>query len=61
MCDVADPDLLGEFDYDVVHVKVEYQDGKACKYSFCNSLNEYSMAVLCSYDDLFRMLDKVVE
>ena len=52
---------LQEFDYDVVHVKVEYQDGKAYKYSFFNSLNEYSMTVLCSYDDLVRMLDKVVK
>ena len=51
---------LKEFDYDVIHIKVEYQDGKAYKYSFTNSLNDYSMTVLCSYNELVRMLDKVV-
>lgn len=51
---------LKEFDYDVIHIKVDYQNGTAYRYSFSNSLNNYSMTVLCSYEDLVRILDKVV-
>ena len=52
---------LREFDYDILHVKVEYQDGKAYRYSFTNSLNDYSMTVLCSYEELVNMLDIIVK
>ena len=52
---------LEEFDYDVVHVKVDYQSGKAYRYSFSNSLNDYSMTVICSYDELVKKLDEVVD
>lgn len=51
---------LKEFDYDVIHIKVDYHDGLAYKYSFSNSLNNYSMTVLCSYDNLVRILDPIV-
>ena len=52
---------LREFDYDVIHIKADYQDGKAYKYSFVNTLNGYSMTVLCNYEDLVKTLDRVVE
>lgn len=52
---------LQEFDYDIVHIKVDYQNGKAYKYSFTNSLNDYSMTVLCSYDELVKKLDAILE
>lgn len=51
---------LKEFEHAAIRVKVDYLDGKACKYSFCNSLNGYSMTVLCNYDDLVELLDDVV-
>lgn len=52
---------LKEFDYDVIHIKVDYQNGKAYRYSFTNSLNDYSLTVICSYDELVKKLDEVVK
>ena len=44
-----------------IDVKVEYQDGKAYRYSFHNPLNDYSMTVICNYDDLKKQMDSIIE
>lgn len=48
-------------DFGTIQINVEYQNGNAYKYSFTNSLNDYSMTILCSYNELVKILDKVIE
>lgn len=43
-----------------INVKVDYQDGKAYRYYFHNPLNDYSMMVVCNFDNLKKQLDKII-
>lgn len=44
-----------------IDVKVEYQGGKAYRYSFHNPSNDYSMTVICNFDELKEQMERIIE